>query len=50
MTFSKQISQRWKYFLGSLFYLSYAPNAMIYSRKRDAIEKAFTPIETGEPV
>ncbi len=49
MNFSKQISQRWKYFWGSLFYLSYAPNAMIYSRKRDAIEKAFPPIATGEP-
>jgi alpha-glucosidase len=35
----KQLQLKIKYFLGSLFYLSYAPKAWIYSRQRDRLER-----------
>ena len=39
MNLFKKLSLRWKFFLGSLFYLSYAPKAYLYSRKRDYVER-----------
>lgn len=48
MNLKKQISQKWKYFLGTLFYLKYTPHAFLYSRKRDRIEREFTPRRTEE--
>jgi alpha-glucosidase len=48
MDFLKQISLKWKYFTGTLFYLSYSPNAYFYSRKRDRLEREFTPPPSGE--
>lgn len=48
MDFFKQLSLKWKFFLGSLFYLSYAPYAYLYSRKRDAIERQFLKPPTGD--
>ncbi|MBD2309354.1 alpha-glucosidase, partial [Chroococcidiopsis sp. FACHB-1243] len=35
----KQIELKLKNFLGSLFYLSYAPKALLYSLKRDRLER-----------
>jgi alpha-glucosidase len=37
----KQLSLKIKYFLGSLFYLSYAPKALRYSRWKDRVEQQF---------
>ncbi|NEQ24819.1 MAG: DUF4968 domain-containing protein, partial [Microcoleus sp. SIO2G3] len=39
MKLSQKLSQKWKYFVGSLFYLSYTPKAYLYSRKRDRLER-----------
>lgn len=39
----KQIALQIKFFLGSLFYLTYAPQAYWYSRRRDRLEQAFAP-------
>lgn len=39
MTLTKQLSLKVKYFLGSLFYLSYAPKAFRYSRWKEKVEK-----------
>ncbi|HEY9660317.1 MAG TPA: hypothetical protein V6C65_17825, partial [Allocoleopsis sp.] len=44
----KQIALRIKFFLGSLFYLTYAPQAYWYSYRRDRLEQAFAP-PTNEP-
>lgn len=41
MDFFKQLSLKIRFFLGSLLYVSYAPKAYIYSRRRDAIERKF---------
>jgi alpha-glucosidase len=38
MNLYKKLSLKFKYFLGSLFYLSYAPKAYLYSRQRDRLE------------
>lgn len=48
MDFLKQLLLKWKYFTGTLFYLSYSPNAYFYSRKRDRLEREFPPPQTGE--
>ncbi|MFB2922977.1 TIM-barrel domain-containing protein [Aerosakkonema funiforme] len=48
MNFWKQISQRWKYFTGTLFYLGFAPHAFLYSLKRDRIEQQFPPPQSDE--
>ncbi|WP_026098946.1 glycoside hydrolase family 31 protein [Kamptonema formosum] len=48
MNLFKQISLKLKYFLGSLFYLGYAPQAFLYSRKRDCIERQFLTPPAGE--
>lgn len=48
MDLKKQISQTWKYFLGTLFYLKYTPHAYLYSRQRDRIEREFAPPPTQE--
>ncbi len=48
MNLSKKISMKFKYFLGSLFYLSYAPKAWLYSRKRDRLEREFPPPPTED--
>ncbi|HEY9651504.1 MAG TPA: hypothetical protein V6C95_12625 [Coleofasciculaceae cyanobacterium] len=37
----KELSLKLKFFWGSLFYLTYAPKAYLYSRKRDRIERDF---------
>ncbi|HEY9624542.1 MAG TPA: glycoside hydrolase family 31 protein [Crinalium sp.] len=37
----KRFQRKLKFFWGSLFYLTYAPYAYIYSRKRDRLEKQF---------
>jgi hypothetical protein len=47
MDLFKKISLRLRFFWGSLFYLTYAPKAYLYSRKRDRIERDF-PIEQNE--
>lgn len=39
MTFTKQLSLKFRYFLGSLFYLSYAPKAFRYSRWKERVEQ-----------
>jgi alpha-glucosidase len=39
MTFVKQLSLKFKFFLGSLFYLSYAPKAFRYSRWKEKVER-----------
>jgi alpha-glucosidase len=44
----KQIQLKFKYLVGSLFYLSYAPKAFLYTRKRDIIERQFTIVPTEE--
>ncbi len=43
MNFTKKLSLKLKFFLGSLFYLGYAPYAYLYSYKRDRIERQFAP-------
>lgn len=40
---AKQLSLKVKFFLGSLFYLTYAPYAYRYSRYRDKLEQQFNP-------
>ena len=47
MDLFKKISLRLRFFWGSLFYLTYAPKAYLYSRNRDRIERDF-PIEQNE--
>lgn len=45
----KKLFLKWKYFVGGLFYLGYAPYAIVYSRRRDRIERQFQsspPLET----
>jgi alpha-glucosidase len=39
MNLTKKLSLKFKYFLGSLFYASYAPKAYLYSRQRDRLER-----------
>ncbi len=39
MTLVKQLSLKFKFFLGSLFYLSYAPKAFRYSRWKEKVER-----------
>lgn len=39
---------KFRYFLGSLFYASYAPKAYLYSRKRDRLERYFEQLPTQE--
>lgn len=39
MNLSKQLSLKFKYFLGSLFYLSYAPKAFRFSRWKEQVEQ-----------
>ncbi|MGE5655604.1 MAG: TIM-barrel domain-containing protein [Actinomycetota bacterium] len=48
MTMFKQLSLKIRFFLGSLFYLSYAPKAWLYSRQRDRIERQMFKPPTGE--
>ncbi|GEM_PF-3467444 len=45
----KQIQLKLKYFWGSLFYLKYLPHAILYTRKRDRLEREFSkpPTEKG---
>ncbi len=43
MNLFKKLSLRLKFFLGSLFYLSYAPKAFLYTRQRDRLEREFPP-------
>jgi alpha-glucosidase len=50
MNLYKKLSLRWKFFLGSLFYASYAPMAYLYSRKRDRLEQLFSDSQTPEAV
>ncbi|MBD1851489.1 glycoside hydrolase family 31 protein [Leptolyngbya sp. FACHB-711] len=38
-SYFKQLSLKFKFFLGSLFYLTYAPKAYLYSRSRDRLEQ-----------
>lgn len=45
MTWTKQLSLKVKFLLGSLFYLSYAPKAYRYSRWKDKVERQI-PIPT----
>ncbi|HBB35964.1 MAG TPA: alpha-glucosidase [Cyanobacteria bacterium UBA8803] len=44
----KELSLKIRFFLGSLFYLTYAPYAFLYSRKRDRIERQFPRPQTEE--
>lgn len=44
----KQIQLKLKFFFGSLFYLSYAPKAFLYTRKRDRLERQFLTLPTKE--
>lgn len=37
----KQIQLKLKFFIGSLFYVSYAPKAFLYTRRRDRVERQF---------
>ncbi|MDX2214581.1 MAG: glycoside hydrolase family 31 protein, partial [Oculatellaceae cyanobacterium bins.114] len=49
MSFLKELSLKWKFFTGSLFYLTYAPYGWVYSRRRDRVERQTKnpfPIET----
>ena len=48
MTLFKELSLRFKFFLGSLFYLTYAPHAFVYSLKRDRLNRQFPPPPTAE--
>ncbi|MBD1938860.1 glycoside hydrolase family 31 protein [Microcoleus sp. FACHB-68] len=41
MSLFKQLSLKVKFFLGSLFYVSYTPKAYLYSRRRDRLEREF---------
>lgn len=50
MALFKEISLKVRYFLGSLFYLSYAPKSFLYSYKRDWLERQARPPETVEAV
>jgi alpha-glucosidase len=43
MNLSKKLLLKFKFFLGSLFYATYAPKAYLYSRNRDRIERDFPP-------
>jgi alpha-glucosidase len=43
MRFLKQLSLKLKFVLGSLFYMKYVPQAFLYSRKRDRVERQFAP-------
>ncbi|XWK89594.1 MAG: glycoside hydrolase family 31 protein [Phormidium sp.] len=44
----KELKLDLKFFWGSLFYLTYAPKAFIYSRWRDAVEAKYPTPTTGE--
>lgn len=44
----KDLSLRLKYFMGTLFYLSYAPKAYRYSALRDRMERQFPPPQTAD--
>uniref|UniRef100_UPI000BBB7194 TIM-barrel domain-containing protein n=1 Tax=Calothrix sp. NIES-2098 TaxID=1954171 RepID=UPI000BBB7194 len=44
----KQIQLKLKFLFGSLFYLSYAPKAFLYTWKRDRIERQFLKTSTEE--
>lgn len=46
----KSLSLRIKFFLGSLFYLTYAPQAYWYSWRRDRLERDYTPPPSTEHV
>ncbi|HEY9618656.1 MAG TPA: alpha-glucosidase, partial [Microcoleaceae cyanobacterium] len=46
----KDLSLKFKFFLGSLFYLTYAPYAYRYSRQRDRLEQQFTPPPSTEVI
>jgi alpha-glucosidase len=48
MDFFKNLSLRLKFFFGSLFYLTYAHSAYLYSRKRDRLERQFAVPQTKE--
>ena len=51
MRWTKQLSLKVKFFLGSLFYLTYAPKAFRYSRWKEKVEREMTvapPAETFE--
>lgn len=41
MSLANQLLLKWKYFWGTMFYLSYAPYAFLYSRKRDRLEREY---------
>lgn len=49
MKLTKQLSLKWKFFLGSLFYLGYAPKAFRYTRWKERVEQQVnipTPTDT----
>ncbi|HLO49042.1 MAG TPA: glycoside hydrolase family 31 protein [Kamptonema sp.] len=41
MSLIKQLSLKIKYYIGTLFYLTYAPHALVYSLKRDRLNRQF---------
>jgi alpha-glucosidase len=48
MQLTKQLSLRLKFFWGSLFYLSYAPKALRYSRWKEKVERQFPTLPVAE--
>lgn len=50
LTLKQQLLLKLKYFIGSLFYLSYAPKAFVYSRWKDRVEQELVVSPTTEPV
>ena len=48
MSSFKELKKQIRFFIGSLFYLTYAPKAWLYSRQRDWLEKKYQMPPTGE--
>lgn len=48
MSLFKELALKIKFFWGSLFYLTYAPYALIYSLKRDRLERQFPAVISEE--
>jgi alpha-glucosidase len=48
MTSTKQLWLKFKFFIGSLFYLTYAPKALRYTRWKEKVERQATPPPSTE--